>query len=425
MRILLLIHYWTPEVGAPQRRWNRLATSLVSRGHELAVLTPCPHYPGGRLLEDDVPHRPGSVSRDVTGAIVHRTAFRSYDADLRRRGADQLVAAADSVRLGVRRFSGANRPDVILRSVPGLPTLPAALALGRVLRRPVVVELRDAWPDLFMSAEQWDSSSAHAPTEAQAPRGPLGADIVGRSVRSLIPPLVTRLEREATSVVTTTDSFARVLRARGLRQVVTVRNTGSNVPPDRDLISRRPSDGALHVLYLGTVGRAQGIGCAVKAAHIARQRGTQIVLRIVGDGAQYDQVATLAHRLAAPVEMRPTVPWDQVGRHYAWADTVLVSLQDWPALSLTVPSKLYEIMAMGLHVSASVEGEARRIVEDAGCGDVTAPQDPEALAALWISLAADRNRLRVTGGQRWLEDNADAKEMAERYESLLKRATGD
>lgn len=207
--------------------------------------------------------------------------------------------------------------------------------------------------------------------------------------------------------------------------MVTVRNTGSNVPPDRDLISRRPSDGALHVLYLGTVGRAQGIGCAVKAVHIARQRGTQIVLRIVGDGAQYDQVATLAHRLAAPVEMRPTVPWDQVGRHYAWADTVLVSLQDWPALSLTVPSKLYEIMAMGLHVSASVEGETRRIVEDAGCGDVTAPQDPEALAALWISLAADRNRLRVTGGQRWLEDNADAKEMAERYESLLKRVTGD
>ena len=129
--------------------------------------------------------------------------------------------------------------------------------------------------------------------------------------------------------------------------------------------------------------------------------------------------------LAAPVEMRPTVPWDQVGQHYAWADTALVSLQDWPALSLTVPSKLYEIMAMGLHVSASVEGEARRIVEDAGCGDVTAPQDPEALAALWISLAADRSRLRVTGGQRWLEDNADAEEMAQRYESLLKRVTGD
>lgn len=172
MRILLLIHYWPPEVGAPQRRWNRLATSLVSRGHELAVLTPCPHYPGGRLLEDDVPHRPGSVSRDVTGAIVHRTAFRSYDADLRRRGADQLVAAADSVRLGVRRFSGANRPDVILGSVPGLPTLPAALALGRVLRRPVVVELRDAWPDLFMSAEQWDSSSAHAHRGTGAARSP-------------------------------------------------------------------------------------------------------------------------------------------------------------------------------------------------------------------------------------------------------------
>ena len=54
MRILLLSHYWAPEVGAPQRRWNRLAEALISRGHELAVLAPAPHYPGGRLLQGEI-----------------------------------------------------------------------------------------------------------------------------------------------------------------------------------------------------------------------------------------------------------------------------------------------------------------------------------------------------------------------------------
>ena len=126
MRILLLTHYWAPEVGAPQRRWNRLAEALISRGHELAVLAPAPHYPGGRLLPGGAAHVAGSIRRDVTGAMVHRTIFRPYSSGVCGRGTDQMVAAADSVRLGVARFRGGNRPDVILGSVPGLPTLPAA-----------------------------------------------------------------------------------------------------------------------------------------------------------------------------------------------------------------------------------------------------------------------------------------------------------
>ena len=424
MRILLLTHYWAPEVGAPQRRWNRLAKALISRGHELAVLAPAPHYPGGRLLQGGQAHMPGSIRRDVTGAMVHRTIFRPYSSGVCARGVDQMVAAADSVRLGVGRFRGVNRPDVVLGSVPGLPTLPAALAVGRVLHRPVVVELRDAWPDLLLSAAQW-SQAPDCPSAVAQARRARRLHVVGRGARCLLPPLITRLEREAAAVVTTTDSFAQVLRSRGVRRVVTVRNTGATVQAGRTGADRHRSDGVLKVLYLGTVGRAQGLGFAVRAAHIAQRNGTPLVLRIVGDGAQLQEVATLARRLGAPVEIHPAVPWTEVDQHYAWADTALVSLQNWPAMSVTVPSKLYEIMSAGVHVCASVDGEARRIVEDAGCGDVAAPQDPQALASLWCALAADRSRLDVAGGRRWLADHADAEAMTDRYESLLKQVAGD
>lgn len=366
----------------------------------------------------------GSIRRDVTGAMVHRTIFRPYSSGVCGRGVDQMVAAADSVRLGVERFRGANRPDIIVGSVPGLPTLPAALAVGGMLHRPVVVELRDAWPDLLLSAAQW-SPPLSCPSTATQARQTRRLDVVGWGARSLLPPLITRLEQEAAAVVTTTDSFAQVLRSRGVRRVVTVRNTGATASAGRSPVGRCRSDGVLNVLYLGTVGRAQGLGFAVKAAHIAQQSGTPVVLRIVGDGAQFQEVATLARSLGAPVEMHPAVPWSEVDQHYAWADTALVSLQSWPAMSVTVPSKLYEIMSAGLHVCASVDGEARRIVEDAGCGDVTTPQDPQALASLWRALAADRSRLDVTGGRRWLADHADAEVMTDRYESLLRQVSGD
>ena len=283
-----------------------------------------------------------------------------------------------------------------------------------------MVELRDAWPDLLLSAAQWSEPAACPSALAWAHRA-RRLHIVDHGTRSLLPPLITRLEREAAAVVTTTDSFAQVLRSRGVRRVVTVRNTGAAVQTGRTGADRRRSDGILHVLYLGTVGRAQGLSFAVRAAHIAQRNGTPVVLRIVGDGAQLQEAAALAHRLAAPVEILPPVPWSEVAEHYAWADTALVSLQDWPAMSVTVPSKLYEIMSAVVHVCASVDGEARRIVEDAGCGDVTAPQDSQSLASLWSALAADRSRLDVTGGRRWLADHADAEAMTDRYESLLRQ----
>ncbi|GAV93625.1 glycosyl transferase [Actinomyces denticolens] len=241
MRILLLSHYWAPEAGAPQNRWQWLARGLVERGHDLAVLAPAPHYPVGALLDPSPRLAPGAVARDGSGAMVHRTAFRRYGTGIGGRGADQGLAAADGARLALARFSGRHRPDVVIGSVPGLPTLPAALAVGRALRRPVVAELRDAWPDILDSSRHW----AGAPGEAGAAGSSATAGgaisaisaiggAVGAAPRlshhraaGLIAPAVTALERRADAVVATTESFAQALRERGMRRVEVIRNSAA------------------------------------------------------------------------------------------------------------------------------------------------------------------------------------------------------
>ncbi|WP_237564107.1 glycosyltransferase [Actinomyces sp. 432] len=323
------------------------------------------------------------------------------------------MAAADALRLGLRRFTGSQRPDVVVGTVPGLPTLPAALMLGRVLRRPVVAELRDAWPDILESASSWAGGDAPG-----LRRRALAA------ARGTVPGAITHLERQADAVVTTTESFARALRERGLGHVVTVRNAPAAPVAALPPVPGSRADGALRVLYLGTVGRAQGLDSAVRAAALAAQRGTHVMLRIVGDGAQAAAVRAEATRLDAPVQVLEPVPVERVGEQYAWADTVLVSLQDWPAMSLTVPSKLYELLATGRHISGAVAGEAAAIVRESGAGDIVAPQDPQALAALWTELAADRSRLAPASGSLWLDEHARKEDLVSRYESLLEGVTG-
>jgi hypothetical protein len=66
-----------------------------------------------------------------------------------------------------------------------------------------------------------------------------------------------------------------------------------------------------------------------------------------------------------------------------------------------------------------VRGEAARIVTDAEAGDIV-PSDPEAVAALWRSLAADRGRLVRNGDSRqWVKTHAEYEQLAGRYMELI------
>ena len=411
MRILLITHNYAPEVGAPQHRWNALVQRFVAAGHDVAVLAPSPHFPSGRAHPGDDSLRPGAVARGLHGESIHRLRFLEYDSSVGSRGLDQLVSAADAVRVGLARFSGRHRPDVVVATAPGLPSLAAGLVIGTGLRVPLVMEVRDAWPDLLNVRHEWGEASAGGP---QPPPRHLAT-----ALGTLLSLPITVMQRGADAVVTTTVAFADVLHGRGMHPVRVIRNA-THLPFPVTLPSPNPASPELRVLYLGTVGRSQGLGSAVWAAHLARRAGVPVRLRIIGDGAEAPALAALIRRLDAPVTMLPPVPHAEVLEHYAWADTVLVSLRGWEPLQWTVPSKLYEVLSTGRHLTGMIAGEAARIVENTGGGHVVPPGDSVALAALWARLHDDRQLLEVGPGPgEWVAVHADNDMLADQYLELL------
>src|SRR5699024_4487507 len=136
-------------------------------------------------------------------------------------------------------------------------------------------------------------------------------------------------------------------------------------------------------------------------------------------------LAALTEELSAPVEVLPRIPHREVGAQYAWADTVIVSLRNWAPFAWTVPSKLYEILATGRHITALLEGEAADVVREAGAGDVLRAEDEDALVQLWRRLAADRTRAEISGsGRRWVAGTAGDELLARRYLEILEEVTG-
>lgn len=427
MRILLITHYYAPEFGAPQRRWSALVRRFVAAGHQVTVAAPVPHYPAGRpSAAQRAAHPVGAVEVGEHGETILRVAWLPHRADIVTRTADHLVAAADTVRRLLGRFARPeHRPDVVIATAPAIPSLMIGSLLTSLWRVPLVAEMRDAWPDLVthvgpqvaVPADRAHGSSASALTRARA----LAIGQAKRRVHGA----VTAWQRSAAAVVTTTERFAAVLHDRGVHHVEVVRN-GVDLAAVRPA-PEQPADAhpELRCLYLGNMGRSQGLETIVRAAARLRADGVPIQVRMIGHGVHSERLEELAAQLGAPVTVEARIPHAEVAAQYAWADTVIVSLKRWEPFSWTIPSKLYELLAVGRHVTALLDGEAAELVRAAEAGDVLPPEDEEALVALWRELAADRSRTRVrTSGREWVAGNADDDLLAARYLEILEGVVG-
>lgn len=403
MNILLLTHYFAPENGAPQRRWAALAERFAAAGHEVSIICPAPHYPHGRLqIEHRRAHRAGSVTTDRHGVTVHRVSFLPHDGGIVLRTLDHIWVAAATVRRARRLQRSGRIPDVVVATAPALPTLLAGRTVARRFGVPLVAEMRDAWPDLV----------SHTPGLAQ------GRGIVA-AVKRRVHHGVTMLQRNAARVVTTTESFAQVLGRRGIERTSVIRN-GTSLERYAVVPPRQPDHDELRVLYMGTVGRSQGLDVVVQAAARARDVGVPLQVRIVGQGAALPGLRALNERLGRPVEILGAVPGPEVLPFYAWADTCIVSLRDWEPFRWTVPSKLYELMAAGRHMTAIVAGESARLVSEAECGDIVTPGDAEELAELWAALHSQPSKLDIGDtGRRWVAQHAEYDALAGHYLELL------
>lgn len=404
MRVLLLTHYFSPENGAPQRRWSELIQRFVRSGHTVDVIAPPPHYPTGKL-DPDAPasSRAGSVVVGPHGGTVRRVSYLRHNASVVSRTLDHVWVArasiAEATRLARR---GLMSPDVVIATAPGLPTLIAGRVVARRFGVPFVAEMRDAWPDLV----------SHTPGLAA------GKGVIAR-VKQRVHEAVTALQRDAAIVVTTTESFADVLRQRGVDPVHVIRN-GTSLERYAVIPQTTHDHDELRVLYMGTIGRSQGLETVIRATALAQAQGVPVVTRIVGYGADVPRLRALNAAIGSPVQLLDRVRPNEVFGHYDWADTTVVSLRDWEPFQWTVPSKLYELMATGKHITAIVDGEAASLVRESNSGDVVAPGDVEAIATLWDRLASDRALVATRGGGRaWVAANAEYDVITDRYRLLL------
>ncbi len=402
MRIALVSHYFWPELGAPSARLLEMGREWVARGHQVTVVTNFPNHPTGIVPEA---YRGRSFQvEDVEGLRVLRCrTYATPNRGIARRTLGHLVFMVQSVIQATPHLRGS---DVIVASSPTLFAVVAAWLISLRLRAPFVFEVRDLWPAIFVD---------------------LGV-IRNRLVISCLEALELFLYRRASAVVTVTRAFATDIARRGIAA-----NRLHVIPNGVDLEAFEPGPadpalrkelgyaGELVVLYCGAHGISHALSRILDAA--ARVRNdARIRFLFVGEGAEKDLLIARARELGlANVRFHDSVPRAQVAALYRSADVCLVPLRAVPLFRSFIPSKMFEILACGRPVLASLEGEAAEILRDSGAAIVVPPEDVDALVAALLQLAADsalRGQL-ATRGRPYVAEHFDRRQLAARYLEIL------
>lgn len=411
MQILVVTHYFPPEIGAPQARLSELARFWSAEGELVTVLTGMPNHPTGIVPTG----YSGAWLRKETldGYRVIRTwLYATPNEGLVKKTLGHVSFMLTSVAFG---SWGVGRPDVVVVSSPTFFSILSAWALAKAKRARLVVEIRDLWPAIFVE---------------------LGV-LTNRWVIKALETVELGSYGAADAVVVVSDGFRENLVGRGVpaSKIHTIRNgvdlerfaPGSADPRRRDETRRRlgAPDGAVLVLYVGAHGISHGLRSIADA--VARLRGTGVHMAFVGEGAAKHELEDHIKTLGTDnITTLPGVPRDEVPRLLDAADICLVPLRDVPLFSTFIPSKLFEYLGAGKAVIGSVRGEPAAILREAGAL-VVEPEDVDGIARAIEELACDPDRRSAMGeqGRRYVEANFDRRRLADGYLDVLRSVTDE
>lgn len=385
MRLLVVTQVFWPE----NFRINDMVAELVSRGHQVTVLTGKPNYPSGVFFPEYIAD-PGAFNA-FAGADIVRVAHLA-----RGRGALRLVLnyatfALSASLAGCWKLRG-RQFDAIFCYEPSPITvgLPAVL-LRAVKKAPLAFWVLDLWPETL-----------HAVGVVKSP-----------AVLKAVGKLVSFIYRRCDIVLAQSRSFIPQIRKYAPPHGrVEYFPSWSDAVFDMDKVTPAPevSDcgDQFTVMFAGNIGDAQDFPAILAAAEELKDNAA-IRWLIVGDGRRSRWVAEQveARGLGHCAKLLGRFPVERMPDFFKHADALLVSLKDEPIFAMTIPGKLQSYLAAGIPVLAMLNGEGAEVVDSAGAGLTCAAGDHRALAAAVVRMAAMSDAERCAMAQNGLRASAE------------------
>ena len=407
MKILFFSHYYSPEGNAPATRVSALCERWAKAGHDVTVVTCPPNVPNGVVYDGYANTRTSEV---VNGVKVERVKLYIAANKGAVKRMFNFVSYFFKALLAALRLP---KPDVVIATSPQIFCGYAGVWYKRLRHVPLVIEIRDIWP------ESMGAVGAHIPKLAYW----------------MLEKIERTMYRTCDKLVTVGEGYRVRLMEKGVPEdKISIVMNGTDLevyrpgPKNESLLEKYGLKGKFVVSYIGTVGMACGLevvldaaeklgvgelmSCELKVGELGvdelmsskthKPTNSQTpkltnpqthklpTFVIVGDGAHREQLEAEAKRRGLTnVVFTGRQPKDSMPDWINASDASLVHLKKTELFTTVMPSKIFESAGCKKPIIMGVDGYAKKLVMDAEAGLDMTPESAESLVECVKRLVED------------------------------------
>jgi colanic acid biosynthesis glycosyl transferase WcaI len=409
--MLYVSQYFPPEMGAPAARASELSRHWARMGHDATVLTGFPNHPTGVVPEQWRSRlRHLHYTETIDGVRVVRTWL--WPLPNRKTHERILNYASFCVSAAVSGLF-LKKPDVVIATSPQLLCALSGWWLAWWKRVPFVFEVRDLWPESLAA---------------------VGAGSEGGILHRTLAAIAGFLYRRADRIVVVTPAFKdhliRYWNVPAAKISIVENGVETDLfhldPAAQDVRRKLQLEDRFLICYIGTMGNAHGLDTLIAAAKELQTALPGAMFLLIGEGADKERIVELAAASGLTnIMFLGQQPRETIPSYVSASDLCLVMLKRTELFKTVIPTKLLEYMACERPVVVAVDGQARKIIEEAGAGVFVEPEDSQGLVKAIVELAKNPEQRRQMGasGRQYIVTGFSREKTARDYITVV-RALG-
>ena len=361
-RILLVTQYFQPE----NFKCNDIAFDMQRRGYDVTVLTAIPNYPQGKFFDGyGLFKRRTEVINGVKvirGFVIPRGKGGKIRLSL-----NYLSYLVSSCLIALYLALRHRYDAVFVHQVSPVTIGVAATLVKRIQRIPMYFWVLDLWPESLTAA----------------------IGLRNKYILGFFSKMVQWFYRNSDKILISSKNFEKSICEKGdfAEKIVYFTNWIDSALTTTSDVATPDVPSGFVAMFTGNIGASQDFDTILVAAEQLKDYN-DIHIVIVGNGRnrEYVESEICRRKLWTTVHCVGSYPLEAMPATFAKADVLFAALKDEPIFALTVPAKIQAYMSAGKPIVTMINGEAKELIENVGCGVVVNAGDAEGFAKALLSL---------------------------------------
>lgn len=332
-------------MGAAANRIKNLAEALHQKNNSVTVFCPLPNYPKGEIFSKY--KGKFSVTETINDIIVKR--FWLYPSNSK----NNFVRIFSMLSFAISIWTSLiyilkKKPDLFIIQSPPLFVALSGILLSKITKTKNILNVSDLWP---LSALE------------------LGVIRKGFFYNFLLKIEKFNYKKSDKIMVQSSEIKEYVFKISKKDSIVY-----RNVPNYKVYTEKNKNKGELKIVYAGLLGFAQGILNICKQINF---KELKIEFHIFGDGMEKEAINSFVKSFKSNIFFHGSLSASEVKDKIRTYDVALVPLKN--RISGAVPSKIFELMQLGVPLIYNSYGEAKDIILKNNIGFVSEQEDFKSL----------------------------------------------